>query len=81
MLQSHYVMCSRKLLYTALTRGKKLVILVTDNKALQVALSEVRMGERNTKLVEKIHAHRGSAVNPRDLEPRKDLVMPEDVEW
>jgi exodeoxyribonuclease V alpha subunit len=80
MLQSHYVMCSRKLLYTGLTRGKKLVILVTDNKALQVAVSEVRMGERNTKLVEKIHAHRGSAVNPRDMAPRTDLIMPEDVD-
>jgi exodeoxyribonuclease V alpha subunit len=43
-------MLSRNLLYTAVTRGKRLVVLVTDGRALNLALSETRREERQTGL-------------------------------
>jgi exodeoxyribonuclease V alpha subunit len=50
----HYMMLRRNLLYTAITRGKKLVVLIGSVKALQIAV-ENRPGEtRNTYLAEKL---------------------------
>jgi exodeoxyribonuclease V alpha subunit len=50
LLSHHFVMLSRNLLYTAVTRGKRLVVLVTDGRALNLALSETRREERLTGL-------------------------------
>ncbi|HHL40462.1 MAG TPA: ATP-dependent RecD-like DNA helicase [Deltaproteobacteria bacterium] len=51
---SHYVMLRRRLLYTAVTRGKRLVVLVASRKALAVALREEREEHRHTALSERI---------------------------
>lgn len=51
MLSSHFVMLSKNLLYTAVTRGKRLVVLVADPRAVKVALGADRAGgERRTRL-------------------------------
>ncbi len=50
MLTTHFVMLSRNLLYTAVTRGKRLVVLVYDPRALSVALAEDRRNDRYTQL-------------------------------
>jgi exodeoxyribonuclease V alpha subunit len=47
---SHYLMLHRKLLYTAITRAKKLCVLVVEPKALSLAVSEFRKDERKTRL-------------------------------
>ncbi|MCC6648517.1 MAG: ATP-dependent RecD-like DNA helicase [Polyangiaceae bacterium] len=49
-LRSHWVMLSRNLLYTAVTRGKRVVVVVGDPVAIDVALSEIRAEERHTRL-------------------------------
>lgn len=49
-----YLMLSRNLLYTAVTRGKKLVVLVAEPKAVSVAVSQYRQHERNTNLANKL---------------------------
>ena len=54
LLTSHFVMLSRNLLYTAVTRGKQLVVLVADPRAIGLALSEVRRRDRMTYLAERI---------------------------
>jgi exodeoxyribonuclease V alpha subunit len=54
LLTSHFVMLSRNLLYTAVTRGKRLVVLVADPRAIGLALSEVRQRDRTTYLAERI---------------------------
>jgi exodeoxyribonuclease V alpha subunit len=54
LLTTHFVMLSRNLVYTAVTRARKLCVLVADPKALSLALSEVRRDERQTALVERI---------------------------
>ncbi|MGB4739590.1 MAG: ATP-dependent RecD-like DNA helicase [Fuerstiella sp.] len=46
----HYLMLQRNLLYTAVTRGKKLVVLVGTKKALGMAVRRVDTGQRYTAL-------------------------------
>jgi exodeoxyribonuclease V alpha subunit len=50
LLTNHFVMLSRNLLYTAVTRGRRLVVLVCDPRALDIALSERRREDRRTLL-------------------------------
>jgi exodeoxyribonuclease V alpha subunit len=42
LLTTHFVMLSKNLLYTAVTRGKRLVVLVCDPRALQLAVARGR---------------------------------------
>jgi exodeoxyribonuclease V alpha subunit len=53
-LMAHFPMLSRNLLYTAVTRARKLCVLVADPRAIRMALSELRKEMRNTKLVERL---------------------------
>jgi exodeoxyribonuclease V alpha subunit len=46
----HYVMLQRSLLYTAVTRGKKLVVLVGTRKALGIAVRNAEVALRCTRL-------------------------------
>ena len=54
LLTSHFVMLSRNLVYTAVTRAKKLCVLVADPRALRLALGEIRREERATRLADRI---------------------------
>jgi len=51
---AHYPMLHRSILYTAVTRGKKLVVLVGSQKALWMAVRNVRVERRFTALREKL---------------------------
>jgi exodeoxyribonuclease V alpha subunit len=46
----HFVMLQRSLLYTAVTRGKKLVVLVGTRKALAIAVHNAEVAQRCTRL-------------------------------
>jgi exodeoxyribonuclease V alpha subunit len=50
----HYPMLSRNLLYTAVTRAKRLCVLIADPRALKLALGELRKEERATGLRERL---------------------------
>jgi len=50
LVTQHYVLLQRNLLYTAMTRGKKLVILIGAPKALQIALKNDKPRLRLTSL-------------------------------
>jgi exodeoxyribonuclease V alpha subunit len=50
MYMQHYLMLSRNLLYTGLTRAKKLAILVGSKKAIGLAVRQVKAQERYTLL-------------------------------
>lgn len=54
LLTSHFVMLSRNLLYTAVTRGKRLVVIVGQRRAVQIALREDRKGERRSHLAARV---------------------------
>jgi exodeoxyribonuclease V alpha subunit len=47
---SHYLLLHRSILYTGVTRGKKLVVLVGSKKALAMAIRNLRVEQRNTGL-------------------------------
>lgn len=48
---AHFIMLERNLIYTAITRGKKIVVLVGDWRALQLAVHNVRAANRYTRLI------------------------------
>ncbi len=50
----HYVMLQRNLLYTALTRAKRLAVLVGEKRALQTAVANRRVRARFTRLAERL---------------------------
>jgi exodeoxyribonuclease V alpha subunit len=52
MVTQHYIMLARNLLYTAITRGKKLVILIGHAKAIKIAVGNTQIKARLTKLKE-----------------------------
>jgi exodeoxyribonuclease V alpha subunit len=52
----HYVMLQRNLLYTAMTRGRRLVVLVGTQKALAIAVKRQEARRRITALRERIIA-------------------------
>ena len=50
----HAVMLQRNLLYTAMTRGRKLVIIVGTRRALGMAVGNNRIRERHTRLADRL---------------------------
>ena len=52
MLTQHYAMLLRNLLYTGVTRGKRLVVLVGQKKAVAIAVRNVSGRRRWSKLSE-----------------------------
>jgi exodeoxyribonuclease V alpha subunit len=58
LLTSHFVMLSRNLLYTAVTRAKKLCVLAADPRAIRLALAETRREERMTRLSDRLRSLR-----------------------
>jgi exodeoxyribonuclease V alpha subunit len=51
-LTQHYAMLQRNLLYTGITRGKRLVVLVGRKKAVAIAARNVSGRRRRSKLSE-----------------------------
>jgi exodeoxyribonuclease V alpha subunit len=65
LLTQHYAMLQRNLVYTGLTRGKQLVVLVGQKKALAMAVKNHLGRRRYTKLAEWL--------TPGQLSPDMDL--------
>jgi exodeoxyribonuclease V alpha subunit len=55
-LTQHYVLLQRNLLYTGVTRGKKLVVLIGTKKALAIAIGNNRTEARYTRLRARLRA-------------------------
>ena len=53
-LMNHYVMLQRNLIYTGITRAKKILVLVGTKKALSYAVRHLTVDKRNTMLKERI---------------------------
>jgi exodeoxyribonuclease V alpha subunit len=50
----HFIMLQRNLIYTAITRAKKMVVLVGTKKALAIAVKNNKIERRNTGLAERL---------------------------
>ena len=53
-LMNHYVMLQRNLIYTGITRAKKILVMVGTKKALACAVRNVTVNRRNTLLKERL---------------------------
>lgn len=53
-LMTHYVMLQRNLIYTGITRAKKICILIGQTKALNYAVKNLTVSKRNTLLKERL---------------------------
>ena len=61
---AHYVMLQRNLLYTALTRAKRLAVLVGEERALRIAVGNRRVRSRFTRLAERLAGPVGETLVP-----------------
>jgi len=50
----HFAMLERHLLYTAVTRAKKLVVLVGSRRALRRGIENARVSDRESALAERL---------------------------
>lgn len=53
-MMTHFVMLQRNLIYTGITRAKKMLVLVGTKKAISYAVKHVTVTKRNTKLKERL---------------------------
>lgn len=58
-LMSHYVMLRRNLIYTGITREKKILVMVGAQKALAYAGGNVTVTKRNRLLKERLFGEKG----------------------
>ncbi len=56
LLTQHFIMLQRNLFYTALTRAKKLSVVIGSHKALWIAIKNDKPVKRNSRLGEKLAA-------------------------
>jgi exodeoxyribonuclease V alpha subunit len=50
----HYVLLQRNLLYTGITRGRRLVVLIGSKRALAIAVKNQRVETRFTRLAQRL---------------------------
>ena len=53
-MMTHYIMLQRNLLYTGVTRAKKILLLVGEKRAVSYAIRNNKAVERNTRLKDRI---------------------------
>lgn len=53
-VMQHFMMLERNLLYTAVTRGRKLVVIIGDKRAMSIAVRTQKAGARLTRLAQAI---------------------------
>jgi len=50
----HFTLLERNLLYTAVTRGRQLVVIIAEPKALRIAVKRRESRQRLTRLRERL---------------------------
>jgi exodeoxyribonuclease V alpha subunit len=53
-LMTHFVMLQRNLIYTGITRAKKLLVMIGSTKALGYAIGNDKVVQRNTRLAQRL---------------------------
>ncbi len=62
LLSQHYMLLQRNLLYTGVTRARRLVVLVGSTKAVAMAVHNDRIAKRNTRLAARLQEAEASRV-------------------
>ena len=76
-LMTHFVMLQRNLIYTGITRAKKICVLIGQPKALAYAIRNLTVTKRNTKLKERLRGEIDASTAPRP-HIGKTYAMPEE---
>ncbi len=64
LLTQHYLMLQRNLVYTGVTRARKLVVLVGSRQAIAMAVHNDRIASRNTRLAKRLQDYAPPKDNP-----------------
>jgi exodeoxyribonuclease V alpha subunit len=59
----HFVLLNRALLYTAITRARRLAVIVGSERAVKMAVQNTRTGERHGALRERLRLAQPAAHN------------------
>ena len=77
----HYVMLQRNLLYTAITRAKKMIVIVGTRKALKLSIQNNEVAERHTTLKQRLCGEVGekmvSSAPAVEFEPPEEDLLSE----
>ena len=76
-LMTHFVMLQRNLIYTGITRAKKICVLIGQPKALAYAIRNLTVTKRNTKLKERLRGEIDASTAPMP-HIGKTYAMPEE---
>ena len=68
-LMTHYVMLQRNLIYTGITRAKKICVLIGTKKALSFAIRNMTVLKRNTRLNERLNPALTQPASPKQIRP------------
>lgn len=75
-LMTHYVMLQRNLIYTGITRAKKICVLIGTKKALSFAIRNMSVLKRNTKLKERLNPELAKPTEKKSVEKKLDKIYP-----
>jgi len=67
LVNQHYLLLQRNLLYTAITRARKLCVLVGDARALRRAVENDALASRNTGLAQRLQGPKLGGIEIADL--------------
>lgn len=70
-MMTHFVMLQRNLIYTGITRAKKICVLIGQTKALSYAIRNLTVSRRNTLLKERLRGTVGEEEQPLGTVPPK----------
>lgn len=68
-LMTHYVMLQRNLIYTVITRAKKICVLIGTKKALSFAIRNMTVLKRNTRLKERLNPALAQPASSKQIRP------------
>jgi exodeoxyribonuclease V alpha subunit len=54
---SHYIMLARNLMYTGMTRAKEKIVLIGTQKAMNMAIHNNKLADRNSRLAQRIRTY------------------------
>ena len=79
-LMTHFVMLQRNLIYTGITRAKKICVLVGQTKALAYSIHNMKVLKRNTRLKERLSPTATDYTTPAQNSSRKYSLPTEDAQ-
>jgi len=80
-LMKHYVMLQRNLIYTGITRAKKICVLIGSTRALAYAIHHLTVSSRNTRLKERLRGESRQTAGIIPLHESKPYEFPEETDY